>query len=354
MRHAGPPVRQPRRAPDAERRRILRRGALGAVAFGLAGLGFGSTARLARAAPLEVREGDSLQAAIDAAEPGGTVRVGPGAYHETVIIEKPLTLVGAGYRRTVLSADRGAIRWAGLPRERYVVGAINVRSTQDVRIAGFTVRDALEGVWVSASRRVRVSDCMSCEHDSSGYYLWASQDCTVEHCEGLDNAVGIYQGNSIDIGIDRNVFRNNRGGDVPHLDDDHYPGIGILMGNVSLRCTAIGNRLVDNLDWGAGISLGVREVDLIGNEISGNDTGVFVGERGVRMHANAIEDNARYGVDGGGVEVDARHNWWGAASGPSGAGPGRGDAVTPGVLVRPWRREPVPLPSAGPREDPLP
>ena len=38
--------------------------------------------------------------------------------------------------------------------------------------------------------------------------------------------------------------------------------------------------------------------------------------------------------------VDARDNWWGDASGPSGAGPGSGDAVTTNVDFNPWLTSP--------------
>jgi len=298
-----------------------------------------------------VRPGEAVQAAVDRAPPGAIVRIPPGTYHETVLIEKPLALIGAGYDRTTLVADRSRFRWAGLPRERYVVGAVNVRNTSNVLIAGLTVQGALEGVWVSASRYVTISDCMSCAHDSSGYYLWGSMACTVVRSEGSDCAVGIYQGGSVDIGIVRNVFRRNRGGRVPHLDDDEYPGIGVLMGNLSRGCRVEGNLLTRNTDWGMGVGLGVHEVSTRGNAIRDNPTGVFVGERGVRMRADNVTGNADWGVDAG-VEVDAREVWWGAPDGPSGAGPGGGDAVRAPVRVTPWRRSPSRLAPVGPRERP--
>ena len=37
------------------------------------------------------------------------------------------------------------------------------------------------------------------------------------------------------------------------------------------------------------------------------------------------------------VSVDALCNWWGAANGPSGAGPGSGDSITAGVVFQNWR-----------------
>jgi hypothetical protein len=51
----------------------------------------------------EVREGQSIQAAIDAAPPGATIEVGPGTYRENVLIAKDgITLAGAGSGRTLL------------------------------------------------------------------------------------------------------------------------------------------------------------------------------------------------------------------------------------------------------------
>lgn len=300
---------------------------------------------------VDVGTGETIQAAVDRAPAGATVRVPPGTYNETVVIEKPLSLIGSGYLQTHIVADRSLFRWAGRPRERYVVGALNVRDTRDVRIAGFTLVGALEGVWVSASRRVTVSDCMSCAHDSSGYYLWGSQACEVVRCEASDCAVGIYQGGSVDIRIARSVFRHNRGGRVPHLDDDAYPGIGVLIGNLSRGCTVEGNLLSDNVDWGLGTSLGVHEVTTHANTIRGNATGVFVGERGLSMRDDNVAGNREWGVDSA-VDVDAREVWWGATDGPSGAGPGTGDVVTAPVRFRPWRRAPSHLQPVGPRSSP--
>lgn len=334
-----------------ERRRLL---ALGVATLGAAVLRPAANAQAGPPAEegdtsvTRVEAGASIQAAIDRTPAGGRVEVGAGTFHETLRIEKPLTLRGAGYRNTVVRADRSRIVWSGLPRERYLVGAVNVRNTRDVDIAGFTFQDALEGVWVSASQGVRVHDCMSCEHDSSGYYLWACVDCTVSRCEALDCAVGFYQGNSVDIDVLRNTFHHNRGGPVPHLDDDVYPGIGVLLGNLSRGCRVEGNELRDNVDWGAGISLGVTGVTLVGNALRDNAVGVFVGEQGLRMHHNNVTGNARWGVDSE-VAVAASGNWWGAPDGPGGAGPGQGDAVRAPVEVRPWRREPVRVPPFGPR-----
>ena len=288
-----------------------------------------------------VRRGESIQAAVDSAPPGGRVHVEPGTFHETVTIDKPLELVGiGGYRNTVVTADRAAFRWSGLPRERYTVGAINVVRTRDVLVRGFTLLNALEGVWISASRRVRIADCMACAHDSSGFYVWGSQDVTVAGCIGEDNAVGIYQGGSVDITIADSTFRRNVGGRIPHLDDQAYLGTGILIGNFSRGCRMFGNHAYANTAWGMGVSLGVSEVEVRGNRFEDNPVGVFAGARGLSLHRNDIVGNRDLGVDAA-AHCDARSNWWGDPSGPSGAAPGTGDAVTASVEVEPWLREPA-------------
>ena len=59
-------------------------------------------------------------------------------------------------------------------------------------------------------------------------------------------------------------------------------------------------------------------------------------------HYNNIYKNREYGViqdpdyADNNVTFDARYNWWGNASGPSGVGPGTGDAVSDYVNFSPW------------------
>jgi hypothetical protein len=58
----------------------------------------------------------------------------------------------------------------------------------------------------------------------------------------------------------------------------------------------------------------------------------------VYINFNNILGNSSFGVrnDGTSEIIDARDNWWGDASGPSGVGPGSGDAVTANVDFDPW------------------
>jgi len=61
------------------------------------------------------------------------------------------------------------------------------------------------------------------------------------------------------------------------------------------------------------------------------------------IHYNNIHDNANYGLENHDQvgTVDAENNWWGDDSGPSGVGPGIGDAVNDLVDYDPWIRAEV-------------
>jgi hypothetical protein len=80
------------------------------------------------------------------------------------------------------------------------------------------------------------------------------------------------------------------------------------------------------------------------NTLTGNTGGIAVGYDGsdtsvVTAHFNTIDGNTSYGVDTTAPAVDAESNWWGDASGPSGQGPGTGDAVSTNVDFEPWLME---------------
>jgi hypothetical protein len=58
------------------------------------------------------------------------------------------------------------------------------------------------------------------------------------------------------------------------------------------------------------------------------------------FHFNDIYNNSNSGMTiPGAPTVDARYNWWGDNSGPGGAGPGTGDAVSANVNYSPWTKQ---------------
>ena len=65
--------------------------------------------------------------------------------------------------------------------------------------------------------------------------------------------------------------------------------------------------------------------------------GGLPGVNGLSIVRNSIAGNSAFGVQGGpGTAAAATCNWWGAAGGPGGQGPGTGDAASTYVIFAPW------------------
>ncbi len=133
----------------------------------------------AHCAVLQVRPGESVAAAVQAARAGDTVRVARGTYNERVTIDKPLVLQGID-RPTLGGANRGDV--------------IRVRAA-DVTIEGFIVRDS--GIDLGAQ--------------NAGIYIEPGADrALVQDCELVANLFGIWLEQSADSTLRHNVIIGRR------------------------------------------------------------------------------------------------------------------------------------------------
>ncbi|HSH03754.1 MAG TPA: hypothetical protein VLL52_14660, partial [Anaerolineae bacterium] len=115
-------------------------------------------------------------------------------------------------------------------------------------------------------------------------------------------------------------------------------GWGLLVesgGEAYLSTSRINNGAGDGLVVAGGV------VDMECGQLMGNNgNGVTVtGDVGsvLRMAGVDVVGNTGWGVENLNTEgVWAVYNWWGAASGPSGVGPGTGSSITGTVMYEPW------------------
>lgn len=99
----------------------------------------------------------SINAAVAAAHPGGTILVASGTYKEDVLIDKPLTLIGAA----------ATINATGLSNGIYIDGLDNP-GLRNVSVSGFTIRGAnFEGILATNAVDITINNNIVRDNNNS-------------------------------------------------------------------------------------------------------------------------------------------------------------------------------------------
>ncbi len=303
----------------------------------------------------------TIQDAIDAASDDDTIVVAAGLYEENVNIDKSLTLQGAqaGIDARTRSGDETIIE----PDEGTGIRIITAHG-RVVVIDGLTVQNAEHGIATpepEMAADITVRNVRVINPSEFGISPTFTVTTTVEYCyvEGAIQAINA--GALVPFDPTVATFRNNeivnsQFGFTGYFKDS------LIEGNVvrdfategtgisgSFLNTKIRNNTVTGYIDGAGMSFEEHygrdlseNVSVEGNTFTGNDLGIYVFDTQttlteITVNFNNIAGNYRYGVwNQGGETLDATKNWWGAASGPGGVGPGGGDDVSTKVLYSPW------------------
>jgi parallel beta-helix repeat protein len=67
-----------------------------------------------------------------------------------------------------------------------------------------------------------------------------------------------------------------------------------------------------------------------------NQTGIYATSSSPVILQNNITSNINWGIYNSSPTINAKYNWWGDVSGPSGEGEGFGDAVSENIAYHPW------------------
>jgi nitrous oxidase accessory protein NosD len=197
----------------------------------------------------------SIQAAVDAATPGSTIRIGAGDYGSFFVDRSDLTIIAEPGER---------------PR---VTGPIQLRGVRDVRLQGIDVTGVTKqyeaGVDVRGSIGVALSDLLV-HGNSFGIEIADSSAVTVTDSEITDNASGIeIHGPSKDTRIEGNRIHANQ----RDLDTSRG-GTGINLYQTE-GVTIVGNEIADNHTVGRGDGVGVEVygssgLSILDNRFHGN------------------------------------------------------------------------------------
>ena len=312
----------------------------------------------------------AVQDAIGDASAGDTIYVCPGTYVESgqVFIDEDLTIQGDPASKPVIQPASDMIG-TNAPDAWFLVDAGVAFSLNDVVLDGDT-KFVYQALRSHGNTTVDAVDFMNIRGSASGSPYRgigvSSYGGTVAGGAGNDShgaggaASHLALTNSTFLNIGRigvlvkgadstadisgNTYTGKGAGDW--LDYGFEAGAGGSMtvenntvsGNVGVASdgsTSAG--ILATTYYGAGTSALIQY-----NNLTGNTEGIAVGydaadTSDVEAHRNNISSNATAGVSTtNGPQVDATCNWWGDASGPSGGGPGTGDAVVGDVVFTPW------------------
>jgi parallel beta-helix repeat protein len=309
---------------------------------------------------------DTIQEAIDAASDGDTIMVAAGLYEESVVIDKSLTLKGA--QAGVDARTRSGAETIIEPDNPDEQTGIEIVSAADrvVVIDGLTVQNARHGITAPSPEPAMAADIIVRNVRALNLVKFAismafTMEATVEYCYVKDAQYGINAGALTPFLPTVATFRNNETvnaefGITGYLEDSLIEGNLVrdfVTGGKGIDGqflnTEIKNNTVTGYVEGAALTFEEhygrylsKDVKVEGNTFTGNSLGIYVFDTqttltGITVNFNNIDGNSRYGVwNQGGETLDATKNWWGDASGPSGRGPGDGDAVSTKLLYSPW------------------
>lgn len=313
----------------------------------------------------------TIQSAINAALPGATINVDAGTYHESVTINKQLTVQGAPFLQSVVDGAATVVAGKTIHTTSFTITA------NDVKLDGFTIQnnnDQAHGAGIVIAPNVAGTKIFDnyINHNVTGLYLASSSNTdpaiirnntfAYNNNPGQNNGRGIYTDGGVSGGlltnvtIDQNIFLGNVG-DGTSLNPEAAIGLEagtagkqfninitnnlmVLNGKGVLVFNAAGVNIADNIITGCTDSTSaairdegnVAKLAITGNSLLLNSgAGIMIDQKfapatssNVTVNYNNFLGNttgalviASSGTSG---TVDARFNWWGSFFGPSSSG----------------------------------
>ncbi len=292
----------------------------------------------------------SIQEAISAPQTldGHTIRVDSGTYHEHVVLNKSICLVGENRETTLIVGDG--------------TGKVFLVSASSVHIINFTVRNAEYGIYLAESDDCKITGNIV-DNNDYGIQLHSSNSCKVSRNEVTNTGLfTIRLSNSNNCTVSSNTLtdndihgiRINGSPDCVVVDNiiSNYRGCGVLLDNSdgsviksnwasgdyagvdlmdSADCIVSGNTVTNN-EYGIYLS-NCRHCEVTNNMLTGNEYGITFYSGSNSIHHNNFVNNTNQVALHGTPNNVFEKNYWSNYRGIDENEDGIGDTLTPHLDV---------------------
>jgi parallel beta-helix repeat protein len=170
-----------------------------------------------------VHEGESIQAAVDAAEPGDIISILPGTYAEAVEVNKPnLTMIGHSNEEVVIinpgGKDNGicvmengnGFELSNVTIKDFEENGIILYGIERFRLSNvIAINDGEYGIYPVHSENGEVIDCEAKGHFDTGIYVGQSKNVTISQCRASENVVGFEVENCTNVSVSKSEALDN-------------------------------------------------------------------------------------------------------------------------------------------------
>jgi parallel beta-helix repeat protein len=286
---------------------------------------------------ITVENGGSIQSAVLAAQPGDTIRVRPGTYHETVYVDKDgialtgsiehgewPTLDGEGTRNDAILYSGNGITVENFAIMHYKGNGVMGQAGNNFVIRNNIITDAgVYGIFPQFGQNGVITNNILSGIADAAIYVGMSDNVHVAHNEVFGNVAGIEIENSRHAIVEGNYAHDNTSGILVFIT----PGLPIkttydvivrnnfVIGNNHPNFGAAGS-IVAGVPAGTGILvMAADDVRLEGNIITGNDNvGIAITDHGhaanltldpesepnsdqIAILDNTMQDNGKHALD---------------------------------------------------------
>lgn len=241
---------------------------------------------------LVVQAGESIQAVVDQAQPGDTVRVMPGLYQQEVLVQtESLTLEGVvdGDQRAVLDGENTRANAVlavadyftvtGLHLKNFTSNGATVQGTTGAIFRDLVTENTGEyGIFPILSTNILVENSVTSGVNDTGIYVGQSRDIVVRDNEAFGNVSGIEIENSVEALVENNYAHDNTAGILVFIlpgktatEAAHTRIVNNRIENNNLANFARPEMTVSLVPAGSGILiLSADTTEVTGNTFSGN------------------------------------------------------------------------------------